>query len=107
MLATAGTVRSATRLKSGSAAAVGGIDPVVEEPGETGAGVWARTSSTCRSFPVSTTPATMPLASRSSARTRRRILIAGLFDLDAAAGRLRGLRTGHRQHAVMQVGGDA
>src|SRR3954467_11107860 len=70
MLATAGTVRSAMREKSGSVAAGrAAIGPLTVGAGA--AGACAAASSTVRILPVITMPAASPQASNTAAKTSR------------------------------------
>src|SRR5687768_11444527 len=103
MFATAGTVCSATREKSGSAAAAAaGAGGTI--CGGCAVGFCARASLTCRMRPVITSPAAKPHARRISARKSRRAFI-GSGDVDAAhLGR--GLGARYREHAITQVGSD-
>src|SRR4051812_27790141 len=105
MLATAGTVRSAMREKSGSvaAAAAGAIGPPTAGAGV--AGACAAASSTVRILPVITMPAASPQASNTAAKASRFIkLVSG--DLDAPSRRVQVLRTRHGEHTVAEIGPD-
>ncbi len=73
MFTTTGTVRSATRLKSGSvpgAAAVAGAAGM--HPGGRGAGDWAAMSTVSRRWPVTIRPAVKAEASRIAVTASRR-----------------------------------
>src|SRR4051812_48346647 len=104
MFATAGTVRSAIREKSGrvAAAPVAGIGPVTVGAGV--AGACAAASSTARILPVITMPAARPQASSTTANTTRFMALS--VDLNAPGGRVGILRACDSEHAVAEIGPD-
>src|SRR5688572_12499613 len=102
MLATAGIVRSAVRVKSGSAPPAPAAAPGAVSAG--GAGFCAPTSLVSRMRAVMTRPATNPQASSRTDRTSRRALM--LRNRDAARGGFSRFRTRDGQHAVAQVRAD-
>ncbi len=75
MLATAGTVRSAMREKSGSVVDADGRRPAPVTTGAGVAGACAAASSAVRIFPVMTMPAARPRAAGPAAKTSRLALI--------------------------------